>query len=257
MTTKSYPSDLTDPQWAIIQEILQDTRKRKHSLRDILDSVFYIVKGGIQWRMLPLDKPPWQTVYYYHQKWRSDGTWDLIHEALRAKVRKKHGRDASPSVGLIDSQSVKTSQLGGSRGFDNGKNVKGVKRQIVVDTLGLLLAVVVHRADISDKRGGEFLLNRLIALRFFYPRLRQFFADQAYKSLSEWLKKNWDRWRLDVIKRPKGAKGFVLLPKRWIVERTFAWMTVNRRLEKNYERKRQNHELMLKLAMIRIMINRF
>ena len=257
MMTKSYPSNLTDPQWTILQEILQDTRKRKHSLRAILNGIFYIVKGGIQWRMLPVDLPPWQTVYYYYNKWQADGTWDLIHESLRVKSRKKRGKAASPSVGLIDSQSVKSSMLGGSRGFDSGKKVKGVKRQIIVDTLGLLLAVVVHRADISDKQGGIFVLKRLMKLHWLFPRLQQFFTDQAYASLSVWIGKHWKNWKLDVIKRPKGTKGFVLLTKRWIVERTFAWLSANRRLEKNYERKRQNHELMVKLAMIRIMINRF
>lgn len=257
MTTKSYPSNLTDPQWAIIQEILQDTRKRKHSLRDILNAIFYVVKGGIQWRMLPGDLPAWQTVYYYYKKWQRNGTWDLIHDKLRVKIRLRQGKEASPSVGLIDSQSVKSSMLGGARGFDNGKKIKGVKRQIIVDTLGLLLAVVVHRADISDKQGGEFILNRLLKNRGFLPRIWKFYADQAYASLSDWIQQLVESWNLEVVKRPKGAKGFVLLSKRWIVERTFGWISANRRLEKNYERKRQNHEAMVKLAMIRIMINRF
>lgn len=257
MTTTSYPSDLTASQWSIIREILQDTRKRKWELRSILNSIFYVVKGGIQWRMLPKDLPPWQTVYYYFRKWKADGTWELIHERLRTRCRKKAGREVSPSVGLIDSQSVKTSMLGGIRGFDAGKKVKGVKRQIVVDTLGLLLAIVVHRADISDKKGGSYLLARLHSQRFAFGRLRKFFADQGYQGLVQWIKTLTQTWTLEITRRPKGAKGFVLISKRWIVERTFAWISTNRRLEKNYERKVKNHETMAKIAMIRIMIQRF
>ena len=257
MITTSYPSDLTDSQWAIIREILQDTRKRKWSLSQILNSIFYVVKGGIQWRMLPKDMPPWQTVYYYFRKWKADGTWDLIHEELRLKCRKKANREASPSVGLIDSQSVKTSFLGGIRGFDAGKKVKGIKRQIVVDTLGLLLAIVVHRADISDKRGGGFLLKRLYKEVAIFPRLVKFFADQGYRGLVEMTKKISQGWSVEIVKRPKDTKGFVLLTKRWIVERTFAWLDAHRRLGKNFERKVPNHETMVKIAMIRIMVRRF
>ena len=257
MTTTSYPSDLSDLQWSIIQEILQDTRKRKWSFRMILNSIFYVVKGGIQWRMLPKDMPPWQTVYYYFRKWRLDGTWDLLHEELHLKCRVQCNRALSPSVGLVDSQSVKTSLLGGIRGFDAGKKVKGIKRQIVVDTLGLLLAIVVHRADISDKRGGNFLLQRLYKHITIFPRLVKFFADQAYRSLTETIGQISRRWKMEIVKRPKGSKGFVLLSKRWIVERTFAWLSSHRRLEKNFERKIPNHETMVKIAMIRIMIRRF
>ena len=257
MTPTSYPSDLTAPQWAIIQEIIEDGRKRKWSLLLIVNSIFYVVKGGIQWRMLPHDLPPWQTVYYYYRKWKLEGIWDLLHEELRVKCRFEAGKKASPSVGIIDSQSVKSSLLGGPRGFDAGKKIKGCKRQIVVDTLGLLLAIVVHRADLSDKKGGQYLLNRLHKHLFAFPRLITFYADQGYRGIVEWVRNRHKSWSLKIIKRPKGTKAFVVLPKRWIVERTFAWLSANRRLEKNYERILTNHETMVKIAMIRIMIQRF
>ncbi|GAB3813407.1 hypothetical protein GCM10028895_30890 [Pontibacter rugosus] len=154
----TYPSDLTDTQWQCIEKLLEDEvliRKRSWPLRSILNAIFYVSKGGIQWRMLPSDLPPWQTVYYYYRKWRQNGCWEMLHDCLCKKVRGKHGREDSPSVGILDSQSVKTVQQGGQRGYDAAKRVKGRKRHLVVDTLGLMIMVIVHRADIDERQGAS------------------------------------------------------------------------------------------------------
>ena len=250
--SKRYNSDVTDSQWESIKHLLDYKRKRKNDLREIVNAVFYLVKTGCQWREIPGDLPAWQTVRYYFDRWRSLGLFDRLLRRLRGLVRRKAGRKTSPSAAIIDCQSVKTSVVGGpERGFDNHKKVKGRKRHIIVDTMGLLLAVVVHAANAHETKTALKLLEKLYKR---VPRLKRIFADQAYQgSLIDQVKARFG-WILDVVKRR--GKGFQVLPKRWVVERTFGWFEGYRRLSKDYERLPKNSEAMVKLAMIRLMLNR-
>jgi len=219
-----YPTSLTNFQWQVIQELLADQRKRKHDLRQVIDAIFYVVKGGISWRLMPNDLPPWKSVYYDYAKFRKAGIWQELNDALREKIRQKAGRKLSPSAAILDSQSVKTTSVGGQRGFDAAKHVKGRKRHILVDTLGLLLAVVVHRADIDERRGAGFVLARLFSRKVMFPRLSVIFADGGYSGDFETVVKKTYRWMLQIVRKPFGLKTFMVLPRRWIVERTFAWL---------------------------------
>lgn len=251
---KKYPTNLTDSQWKAILSIIKDKRKRKHSLREIFDAIFYLLKTGCQWRMLPTNFPSWKLVYYYFSKWRNDGTIELIHEILRDMTRKKAGREESPSLALIDSQSVKTTRSGGvCRGIDGGKKTKGRKRHIIVDTMGLLLAVVVHAANEHDSKSAP----RVIAeLRGRFPRLVKLIADGGYRGeLIENTRKTFG-WILEVVLRKDSSKKFEVLPQRWVVERTFSWFESYRRLGKDYEYHTETSQTMVQLAMIKLMLNR-
>jgi putative transposase len=249
---KKYSTYLNDLQWQVIENIQKDKRLRSHSLRTIWNAVFYITKTGCQWRLLPLDFPPWQTVYYYFRNWKRIGLIDEVHDALVEKSRKDAGKKTTPSVGIIDSQSVKTTSVAGeSRGYDAGKKTKGRKRHIIVDTMGLLLCVVVHSADIQDRDGAKLVMEKL---KYNLSKIVKIFADGGYAGkLVEYVKDTFS-WVLEIVK--KEGNEFQVLPKRWIVERTISWINNSRRNSKDYEYLTETSEAMVQLAMIRIMLNR-
>lgn len=251
--TTRYDSDLTDAQWQTIEPLLRAQTFRDHEPRDLLNALFYINKTGCQWRMLPAHFPPWQTVYYHFRQWADRGLIDRLGDALRRVVRLKAGRAVSPSAAIIDSQSVKTSHVGGVRGFDGGKRVNGRKRHIVVDTLGLLLAVLVHPAGLADSQQAPHLLKRLVGK---VPRLKVVFADQGYAGTPAGLVWRCFGWLWHLVHREKGTRGFVVQKKRWVVERTFAWFGGYRRLSKDYEYLPEVSEAMIRLSAIRMMLQR-
>ena len=251
---KHYPTDINDSQWKFIKGILNTQRKRKHSLRDIFNAILYMLKTGCQWRMLPRDFPKWELVYYYFTCWKKNGIIEQIHEALRDIVRKIAGRDESPSLALIDSQSIKTTRLGGQdRGVDGGKKVKGRKRHIITDSTGLLLAVVVHAANLHDSKAA---IDVIKLLRGRFKRLVKILADGGYRGeLIEKTKTSFG-WILEVVLRSDHSTNFKVIPKRWVVERTFSWFESYRRLSKDFEYRTDTSEAMIQLAMIKLMLNR-
>lgn len=248
-----YASDLTDTQWQRIKFFFSRQTFRTHHPRDLLNALLYINKTGAQWRMLPVSYPPWQTVYYHFRQWIATGLWQRLTDSLRRAARVRAGRAPSPSVAIIDSQSVKTSHVGGLRGFDGGKRVKGRKRHILVDTMGFLLAVLVHSAEINDSQRAPHLLRRIVGK---VPRLEVIFADEGYAGTPVGLIRRAFGWLWHVVKREEGQRGFVVLKKRWVVERTFAWFGGYRRLSKDYEVLPEVSEAMVQLAAIRMMIRR-
>lgn len=250
-----YPTDLTDSAWQVIQDSLADKRKRKHSLRSIFNALLYVTKTGCQWRQMPNDLPPWPICYYYFWKWRNDGTWERLNQALVRRRRLKAGRQASPSVGVIDSQSVKCSEWGVvPKGYDGHKKVNGRKRHLVVDTLGLVLVVVVHAANVHDSPAARLVVSRLAKQGF--ERLTKLLADSAYgKKLARWMKKTVGLV-LEVV-RVSELAGFRVVPMRWKVERTFAWMNWSRRLSKDYECGVSSHESFVYLSNINRMLRHF
>jgi putative transposase len=257
-----YPSDLTDDEWACVAPLIPPPKpgggKRRTDMRAVMNAVMYILSTGCQWRYLPKDFPPYSTVHHYFIWWHCDSVLDRIHYALYVACREKAEREASPTAAIIDSQSVKSAEKGACidpHGYDAGKKIKGKKRHILVDTLGLLLLAIVHSADIQDRDGGILLLATMKGL---FPFLEKLFADSAYQGplFANGLAKILPRLKTEIIKRSDHAKGFVQLPKRWIVERTIAWLNRCRRLAKDWENLNRNALAFLKLASIRLMLRK-
>ena len=259
---EGYPSDLTDEQWALIEGLLppprtgrKGGRREKHPRRSIVNAILYLARTGCQWRYLPKDFPPWETVYWYFTWWHDEGTVEKIHDALRRKVREADGRKAEPTAGLVDSQSVRAADSvpKETSGFDAGKRTKGRKRFIVTDTLGLLLAVHVVAASVQDRDGAR---RPLLWTRLDHPSVETVWADQGFAGwLVGWADEVLDR-TIDIVRKLPGQRGFQVQPRRWAVERTFSWITMRRRLACDYERDPRHSETMIRWAMTDVILRR-
>jgi len=269
MNRKAYTSDLSDEEWRVLKALLPRAkpggRPRTTDLREVLNALFYLLRGGCAWRLLPHEFPPWQTVYWYWQQWRKAGVWEQIHAVLRRRARHLTGRKRTPSGCIIDSQSIKTTERGGSHGYDGGKKLNGRKRHLLVDTLGFVLKVHVHSAAVSDREGAPLLLQSIKPL---FPRLQRVWADMGYRGRAvRWMTEHLG-WNVHIVRQPRrwfrvpaGVEPpyippFVVLPRRWVVERTFAWLGRYRRLSKDYEYLTATSEAWIYAAMSRLMLAR-
>ena len=258
-----YPTDLTEEEWNQIKSLVpapkSGQRKRgrpvEHERRAVVNAVFYVVRSGCAWRLLPSDFPPWQTVYGYFRTWSQDWTWTFMHDTVRDWVRKTEGRAVAPTAAIIDSQSVKPAEPPGARGYDAGKKVKGRKRHLAVDSLGLILGLLITSAAVQDRAAAKTLIANLLRV---FKRLQLIWADGGYLgTLVQWVKalRPFGKLRLEIVPRRRG-KGFKVLPKRWIVERTFGWFYKSRRLCRDYEVRLDHSEAMIRICMIRLMVKR-
>jgi putative transposase len=271
LARRSYSTDLSDEEWQILEPLVPTAkpggRPRVHQARELLDAIFYVVRGGCAWRLLPHDFPPWQTAYHYLRLWRLDGTWQKMHTALRETLRLRAGRDKVPSAAIIDSQSARTTEKGGLRGYDGAKKINGRKRHLLVDTTGLVMNAKVHPADLADRDGARMLLE---GTRDTFPSLRHLWADAGYrgKPLREWITERLGLSLEIVQSRPRWVwvpkdvepeplpEGFEVIKRRWVVERTFAWIWRNRRMSRDYEFLPATTETLIYVVMIRLMLRR-
>ena len=276
MERRAYATDLSDAEWACLAPHVPAPkpggRPPKHSRRELLNAIFYVIRSGGAWRLLPNDFPPWKTVYHYWRAWRLDHTWERLHTALRERLRVKLGRNAQPSAAILDSQSVKTTSVGGERGYDGAKKLNGRKRHLLVDTQGFVLRAKVHRADLQDRAAVPVVLA---GIRDLFSRLAHLWVDQGYNGTGQaWIEENL-RWTVEVVRHPPKPRGIWapvdavidweaiiprgfrgVLPRRWVVERTFGWLLQSRRLSKDYERLCETSEALIYATMARLMVRR-
>lgn len=258
MKSAFFETDLTDGQWEYLKPMLPKPKKYGRPPTDrrvVINAILYVLKGGIPWRLLPKNFPPWKTVYHVFRTWTLDFTWAALNDTLRICLRANEGRDPQPSAAIMDSQSVKSDGHGGDVGFDAGKKIKGRKRHILVDTLGLILGVFVTPASCPEREGGQKVLQQVGS---WLIGLRKLWADGGYsgENFAQWVRGNWPKLEVEIVKRSDVKKGFAVLPRRWIVERTFGWLMRHRRLVRDYERSQASAEAWIYLAMIRIQLRR-